>query len=214
MSAQSFWHEVWAERRLGFHQEEVHPVLRAQAPALFADRDRVLVPLCGKTLDLRWLAGLGPEVVGVELVPAAVEELHEEQAIAAERRTLGSFEAWESPGLTVLCGDFFDASPAAIGTFDACWDRAALVALPPAERARYVEVQRALLRPGATVLLQTFAYAQEKMSGPPWSVPPAEVRSLWAGARIETRETQTVSLPQFEARGVEQMEITTWEITT
>jgi hypothetical protein len=37
----------------------------------------------------------------------------------------------------VLAGDMLDATPEHTGTFDGVWDRAALVALPAAERPAY-----------------------------------------------------------------------------
>ena len=71
------WHDSWAEGRTGFHRPDVHPQLLAHAARwLGAGSARVLVPLSGKTDDIGWLLDQGHEVVGVELVPQAVNELH------------------------------------------------------------------------------------------------------------------------------------------
>ncbi|MFO1505908.1 MAG: hypothetical protein U1F23_02325 [Lysobacterales bacterium] len=63
------------------------PLLQKHWPALgVAPGARVLVPLCGKTLDMLWLAEQGLHVLGVDLAPLAIESfLHERPRGAAER---------------------------------------------------------------------------------------------------------------------------------
>ena len=61
---EQFWQARWAENQIGFHQRETNPYLerywlRLQLPA----GCKVLVPLCGKTLDMLWLAGQGHRVL-------------------------------------------------------------------------------------------------------------------------------------------------------
>lgn len=69
------WHQRWEDNRIAFHLTEVNAHLQqfwsTLAPALAG---RVLVPLCGKSLDMLWLAGEGHEVLGVEISPIAVQD--------------------------------------------------------------------------------------------------------------------------------------------
>src|SRR6185503_16503780 len=58
-----FWINRWNENQIGFHVKGVNPLLTRFWPSA---RGRVLVPLCGKSEDLRWLAERRHEVVGVE----------------------------------------------------------------------------------------------------------------------------------------------------
>ncbi len=52
-----FWHSRWAENRIGFHLNDTNPALTEHWHAVKATRDdRVLVPMCGKSVDLIWLA--------------------------------------------------------------------------------------------------------------------------------------------------------------
>ena len=54
-----FWHQRWHEGRIGFHQETVTPMLERHWNAIGAPAGcRVFAPLCGKSLDLAWLAAL------------------------------------------------------------------------------------------------------------------------------------------------------------
>src|SRR5690606_5987653 len=61
----------------------------------------------------------------------------------------------------------------------AVYDRAALIALPPPMRRRYVAKLEEILRPGTVVLLLGITYPDGQMDGPPFSVPESEVRELY-----------------------------------
>lgn len=63
----------WAENQIGFHLPDVNPLLKMFWQKLGSSRqDNVLVPLCGKSEDLIWLAQQHDEVIGVELSQIAV----------------------------------------------------------------------------------------------------------------------------------------------
>ena len=66
---------------------------------------------------------------------------------------------------------------------DACYDRAALIALP--EKLRVIYAQRILswLRDDAPILLKTLDYDQKLLEGPPYAVSPASVKEYFKGCR-------------------------------
>ena len=69
-----FWLERWEKGETGWHRDDVHPRLVEHWPALaLPTKSRVLVPLCGASLDMGWLARQGHEVIGVELAQRALE---------------------------------------------------------------------------------------------------------------------------------------------
>ena len=173
---ESFWHELWAEHRIGFHRDTVHPDLTTYYDRALAGGRRVLVPLCGKTLDMPHLVERGFDVVGVELVPLAVDEFHAENDLRPTVSEEGAFRVYRSKGLTIYCGDFFELSVEQVGEFDRIWDRAALVALDGERRQRYVGHLKSLAAPSARMLQSTIEYDQQVMSGPPWSVSVAELQ--------------------------------------
>jgi thiopurine S-methyltransferase len=81
----AFWQKRWADNQIGFHQAQVNPYLQTYWPQLqLAPASRVLVPLCGKSLDLAWLAGQGYRVLGVELSRQAVEDFFREHGLDAD----------------------------------------------------------------------------------------------------------------------------------
>jgi len=86
----------------------------------------------------------------------------------------GEMQRWRTADLDVFVGDFFALSAAALGPVDAVYDRAAMIALPPEMRRRYVAHMDALVH-SVPQLLVTLEYEQECMPGPPFAVMDAEV---------------------------------------
>jgi len=185
-----FWLERWAQNQIGFHLDQVNPYLQRHWPALQLPAGaRVLVPLCGKSLDLAWLAAQGLRVLGVELAEKAVEDFFAERGLQAEVLEHGAFKIYRAGTLELWCGDFFALTAADVADCAALYDRAALIALPPALRERYAAQLAAILPAGCQGLLITLDYQQSQMNGPPFAVSDAEVQQRFAEDwRIETLE--------------------------
>jgi len=203
----SFWHERWQQGQIGFHQPDVHPALLRDWPGLAVPSSaRVLVPLCGRSLDMAWLAHQGHHVVGIELSPIAVAGFFEHEGLSAVTSSRGPFTLHAAPGYELLEGDFFDTSVANVGAIGAWYDRAALVALPPTMRRHYARHLATLLPAGSPGLLVTHDYAQERMAGPPFSVPVGEVEALFSTNFSITRLERRDVLPgnaRFRERGLD-----------
>lgn len=178
-----FWHERWRSGQIGFHRSSVHPDLLSFAPEWIAGGRGVLVPLCGKSLDLPWLAGHMP-TVGVELSELAIRQLHEEQALSPTITEDGPFRTWRTQNLSVHQGDLYDLGPAELAGVDRVWDRASYVALDPDRRRRYVAHLRGLLPAGTRWLLNVVRYDSSRQGGPPHSITEEEVREVFAGAEV------------------------------
>lgn len=201
-----FWHERWRQSQIGFHLDDTHPWLMQFWPALqLLERSRVFVPLCGKSRDLIWLRSQGHEVVGVELSSIAVEAFFEENRLIPEVSESGRFIVYEVDGIRLYCGDFFDLTPVELANVSGCYDRAALVALPPELRKRYARHLAYILPASAAMLLIAFEYPQPEMAGPPFSVDEHEVEHLF-GNVAKIRLLRAIDIldqePRFKAKGV------------
>ncbi|MEQ6886390.1 thiopurine S-methyltransferase [Salicola sp. Rm-C-2C1-2] len=164
-----FWHAIWTERKIGFHRSDSHPMLCRHWPALRRDGMDVLVPLSGKTLDMRWLAGEGHRVTGVELDQRAVDEFFAEWGHEpAKYERADGLTDYRAGAVELVVGDFFELQPAT--PWHAFYDRAALIALPESMRQRYLQRLAELLAPGAEGILITFEYPSSEMEGPPFPV--------------------------------------------
>ncbi|CDH44545.1 MAG: thiopurine S-methyltransferase [Candidatus Competibacteraceae bacterium] len=176
-----FWHERWEKAEIGFHQQEINTHLRQFWKSLdLQPGQRVFVPLCGKSHDLLWLAGEGHPVTGVELSPIAIEAFFAENGLHPRRWQEGAFEIWEADEIHILCGDFFALESRHLTDMAGVYDRAALIALPPALRMRYARHLGAVLPAGIQMLLVTMEYDPSILTGPPFTVSEDEVRALYA----------------------------------
>ena len=204
-----FWHQRWRERQIGFHQSSPHPFLERWWPSLaVAPGARVYVPLCGKSLDMVWLAVRGYAVVGSELSSLAVADFFGEQQQRAEvvLETRGPFTVHRAGSYEVLQGDALQLTPELLGPVQAAYDRAALVALPPSMREIYADRFATLMPMGSRTLLVAFEYAQQVKDGPPFSVEPDEVQRLYGGSfRVELLERVDIidESPRFAAAGLD-----------
>ncbi|POA82846.1 thiopurine S-methyltransferase [Pseudomonas sp. FW305-E2] len=200
----AFWQQRWADNQIGFHQAQVNPYLQTYWPQLqLAPGSRVLVPLCGKSLDLAWLAGQGHRVLGVELSRRAVEDFFCEHGLEAEVRQQGAFEVWRSGDVQLWCGDFFALRAEDVADCVGLYDRAAVIALPVQMRARYMQLLSGLLPTSCRGLVVTLDYDQSLLAGPPFSVRDEELRQGFAGWQVEQLEAVEVieESPKFVQAG-------------
>mmetsp|Transcript_4305 Transcript_4305/g.8964 ORF Transcript_4305/g.8964 Transcript_4305/m.8964 type:complete len:300 (-) Transcript_4305:1487-2386(-) len=205
------WSDRWTNKRIGFHLKEVNPVLLNHASALLPAQDgetcdaktKIFVPLCGKAIDVAYLAtslssASSIEVVGLEGIRVALEEFideHPDLKISKDGIPGTSevpFERFVGDSVSLWKGDYFDLlEPSeklqtSIGTFEAIYDRASIVAIEPEMREKYVRTLDSLLKVGGTILLvalERVATPEKAFAtkiGPPFSIPEDTIRALFA----------------------------------
>lgn len=173
----AFWHQRWEENRIGFHQSDFNRWLQEWWAAQAMD-EPVLVPLCGKSRDMVWLAEQGHEVHGFELSPLAVQQFFAEQAWAPQEAPEGPYQRFAHERVRLYLGDFFAARQ--LGRrYRLVYDRASLIALPAEMRARYAEQLATMVEQGGQILLVTIEYQPDPQQQPPFSVCELEVRRLF-----------------------------------
>lgn len=173
-----FWHSKWDTQQIGFHQNEVNPLLIKYWPRLNLSNSAsstVFVPLCGKTLDICFLAELGHEVIGCELNETAVEQFFTENDLSYSTSRVGELQKFVTEQVSIYQGDLFSLSPETLSgqeeqTIGVFYDRAALIAWPEEMRQDYVQKLAALIPPKSVGLLVTLDYPQEALKGPPFAV--------------------------------------------
>lgn len=182
-----FWQDRWQEGRIGFNQPEVNPLLIKYFPALnLPAGSRVFAPLCGKSIDMVWLAKQGYGVVGVELVESAVQEFFAEQNISfnlIEHDNDPAIKCYQGQlsGQTISLWvvDIFALSADDIGRIDAVYDRAALIAMPTDMRPSYSEQVKQLSNTAPQLLL-SLNYDQNEWAGPPFSISSEQVQQYYS----------------------------------
>lgn len=214
-----FWHDKWRNNEIGFHQAQTNALLLKHWPVMQAQVGAtVLVPLCGKSLDVLWFLSQGFKVIGIELseiaLDALAQSIREQLGLTVSKSTLefagSSFVTYRGENILLLGGDFFSVSQELLQqqqqSIDYIYDRAAIVALPTEMRERYTEHLR-LLSNTAPQLLLSFDYNQNVRQGPPFSVPASEIHLHYQSYYdqldlLEVRELIEQE-PRFKAQGLE-----------
>ena len=211
-----FWHNAWGNNKTGWQQSRVNSRLQRFWPDLgMATGASVLVPLCGDSIDMAWLLEQGYQVVGAELSRKAVEQFFDTHGLTPDRTQSGEHTLYGCDNLRIFCGDFLTLQTGQTGPLDAVYDRAATVAMPDALRGRYAAQLQALLAPGTPLILISMSYDQDKMKGPPFSVPAQDVRRIYEqGFTIEVLggASGPEILGNLADRGLDELEETVYKL--
>ena len=201
------WLDRWVEGRTGWHEPGGNAGLQSHWTA---SGGRVLVPLCGKTPDLAWLASRGHEVVGVELSDIAARGFFEDQGLDYTVSTHDGqdrYEGRDAP-ITIVCGNYFEFDGE---LFDGLYDRGAYVAIDPAMRSEYARHTQSLLKPEATRLIITLEYDQSIVAGPPFAAWPADIEAHWGLLeRVSDKDDIETCPPKCLAAGLQEIREVVW----
>jgi thiopurine S-methyltransferase len=193
-----FWLKRWKNGEIGFHLDSPHPLME-QCVSGLSSGQTVLLPLCGKSLDMLAMLEQGLSVVGVEIAEQAVEEFFLESQIKYSRRTLAPFDLYQGSRdrVKLYLGDFFKFGPEIhAGGIELIYDRAGLVALPKNMRSRYMSKIGELLDsyPDAIYMLICLEIDQRGEAGPPFSISHQEICEGFSGRSIEVLSELRVPL--------------------
>ena len=206
-----FWIQRWLDGLIGFHRNAVNPKLTEFTDRLIeTNTKRVYVPLCGKTLDMAWLADQGLHVLGCELSPIAIQQFFEEQDCKFEREN----DVYRSSRFTLYQRDFFALDASKLAPIEAIYDRAAMVAIGYERQAEYAHHLLEILAPGGKILLVSFDYDRAEMNGPPFALTEDLIRESFSGAKLECLSKRSIldEEPKFKNRGLSRLSESVWLI--
>ena len=207
-----FWHARWQSQNIGWHRAMFNDLLVKHWPKLNAVEDgKVLVPLCGKSLDMLWLAKQGYSVIGIDMVEQAVKSFFADNQLEFESIKIGKHKKFSSQPFTLFHGNILDLEAGVIQA-DAWYDRAALIALNPSDRKDYVNQIRQQTKIGAVGLLITFSYPQEQMNGPPFALHDDDVTDLFCDG-FEVEFLEKIDLEDEKKRGLTDITSSVFKIT-
>lgn len=160
-----------------------------------AKNQRVLFPMCGGwNYEMGSFAHMGHQVVGVDFCRSAVDALNLYEILPTfhEEGYRENFLIHHSPesGAIVAEGDFFKATAEELGTFDKVFDRAGISSIPEGRIPEYAKVLSGLMKPGATLLLETMSASgteEGENSSYSW-VNPENVKKAFAGKEWKVQE--------------------------
>ena len=199
----TFWHNCWQKNSIGFHQDSIHPFLAEYiAPRIDSNDAKVFVPLCGKSLDMFFWAE-HMKVDGCELSEIACRDFFKERDLTYTTETYPDFTCYQKDEIRLFQGDIFNLNNQHVANFSWIYDRAALIALPKALQAKYVDYIKGKLTPGVTLALITLEFPEHEMSGPPFPVFKADVQTYFSDFNIMHAATRELTDKQFARRTFE-----------
>ncbi|SHO56135.1 thiopurine S-methyltransferase [Vibrio quintilis] len=195
-----FWLDKWAAGQISFHQIQENCLLLKFWPKLLPKSDEtVLVPLCGKSEDLVWLASRHQEIYGVEISEIAVRDFFAGHFYTPlVTRVDSSHELYQFDELNLYRGDIFTAPLPAV---DLIYDRAALTVIPQQERRPYAERLLSLLKTGGRILLITSDPAQSDEAEKIFSVQKDEIEQLFYRCKVTCLSAFSAVKPAAQSGG-------------
>lgn len=192
-----YWHAKWNTKDIAFHQDKPHPQLVKHFSNL--PQGKVIVPLCGKTLDMLWLQAQGHSVVGIELSALACIAFFDDNRLPYTKAQVGELEVYSSGNISIWCGDFFKTPNSLWEECTAIYDRAALVALPEPLRKQYVaKINWAATHTSLKNMI--LITVEHTGNGPPFSISADEVQRLYgAHFHIEKKESKPDEVLPFRS---------------
>jgi len=181
------WINCYAAGTMPWHLKDVNHFLKKYITTLTENKDvsgkRVLIPLCGKTVDMKFLYEQGLTVVGIELLDVAI------QSFATENNMLLTAETKESytihtfdERLKIFQGDLFQFTPDMLGgLFDFWWDCGSLTAMVNEEDHKYMQLILSLMKTNSRGLITLFQYEPSVYIGRPKSINQAKVEEILDG---------------------------------
>lgn len=193
-----FWLRRWQTNDIRWHNESVNQSLIDHIDQLQLQPGQcILVPLCGKSQDMLWLANQGYHVVGIELSSLACNDFFKELNVEPDITHHTLFQKFHYRNIDIYCADIFKLAKDHLPTIHAIYDCKALIALPPDMRKQYVDHLIKCLGQQAPILLQTIE-STHPVQGPPFSVSGADVRHLY-GDTLSIRllaRTPCITIPE------------------
>ncbi|XP_038652913.1 probable thiopurine S-methyltransferase isoform X2 [Scyliorhinus canicula] len=158
------WIACWEQQKIGFHQDAVHEMLKKHVDVMLNGRKqiRIFFPLCGKAVDMKWLADQGHTVVGVELSEIAVKQFFTDQNLSYIQEPV--------PGMPGV--DVFKTTEGQISLF-----RCNIF-----DFSSYSKLLITLMAKGCRYLLDTLVCTKSDFEGLPIKISEAETRDLYGHA--------------------------------
>ncbi|XP_033736866.1 probable thiopurine S-methyltransferase [Pecten maximus] len=198
------WNERWKKEQTQFHMSIVHPMLLKHINRLTDGKSnlRIFVPLCGKSMDVKWLSDQGHEIVGCDCSEAGCKEIFERDNIPYTSEYRHSVQSTllkaTDRKLSLYVGDFFHLQKKEIGEFDCVWDRGSLVAIPVKRRQEYADILVSVMANETKYLLDCFLVDNVIFGGPPFNCNEKNVKEYFGSQCVVEKIDQRDALTKWQ----------------
>lgn len=154
-----YWELKYQAGQTGWDKGAPSPAL-VEALQILPNPQRVLVPGCGAGHDVRYLASLKIEAVGIDFAPSAIEK--------AKKLS-------QSPLENYVLADIFSLPKEFYSSFDWIWEHTCFCAIPPEKRTDYVLSMKNALKEKGFFLGIFFLDTGEPGEPPPYCFELSEI---------------------------------------
>lgn len=196
----NYWGYRYEVGHTDWNTEKVHPLLEKHYNKLNPNGKpmKVLVPLCGMSVDMNWLVNKGMQVIGVDIAYQSLEKFMSlsgqdwtETAVSELGPNAKLFTRTDDK-IKLYLGDFMKFSRGLEGTFDFVYDCDGLRVLDSGLTPSFAATIKNLMNPGGRLLLDAIAYdkkiLQDENFKPPMPVPPPH--------SVSVKETKNLFEPE------------------
>lgn len=180
MPNEDHWLDAWNRGLTPWSDPGINQYLRDNLAKLrLTTGCTILVPMCGDSADMVWLAEQGHNVVGIDISHLAIESFFSQATIAYNK--IGNvYTSKNTPlNITIINENIFNTELLSTFSFDAIYDKGALVTVPHKHKPKYI-LRMHKLAPRAKILLITAYYRQAPGYGaPPFLESVESVQSLY-----------------------------------
>ena len=189
-----FWQQAWNDGKTGFHQSEYSEIMVQTFKEADLNNKNVLLPLAGKSNDIKYFLEKGATVIAIEIVKNAILQFFEENKLDYETQNFEGGTHYQAENLHFFHADFFN-SPAYLQEFnlkkiDIIYDRASNVALPTEMRRTYYRTIESLKNDQTKFLIITFMHDGPLDFGPPFLIPKDEILQSYKNMKVDLTHTE------------------------
>jgi SAM-dependent methyltransferase len=159
----AFWEGRWKSGHTPWDHGQHAPPFAEFVENEAAPEGDILIPGAGSGNDVRFFAGLGARVTGLDVAPSAIQ-------VAQERNP--------HPRARYILGDILNPAPELLGQFDWVIEHTCLCALDPKFWKAYAASIPMLLRPGGHFLALFYRNPHDD-EGPPFGIDEPTIASLF-----------------------------------
>ena len=211
----NYWNNRWKNKQIAFHDGVPHKSIVEFVHLLTLDNSqskKILVPLCGKSIDMIFLLSQGFQVVGIEFSEIAVLDFFKEHNISYQKKVLDHFTLFEAEHIKIYQGDFFKLTEKEIGDIAFCYDRASMVAFDQNERKLYAQSLIKYATDLKLILSPLLDYGDLQNLGPPYSVTANELNEFYGNAfELTILKSNEVAIREsFKKAGAPHEKEVTW----
>jgi thiopurine S-methyltransferase len=164
------WIKFWKDgHHTYFHSHNMTPIFLKSKEGIINGKhhSKVFVPLCGKAVEMKWLAENGHVVVGVDVSDDGIMQFFKENNLPYITKEMPAVNGTlyecsdRKMWLKLYCCSIYDFKPEVESRFDAVWDSGAFQASNKTDRKMYADIIHSVLKKDGKVFMAIEEFIQK-----------------------------------------------------